>query len=104
MKADELSKVLDELALRFGSTGANLWRAYWHATQFYAFTCTLSGVAFGVVCLLASKRIDIDDSDFQWVSGACMVVSAGVIALVVAVNLTDLVMPQGAALHSLMGK
>ena len=104
MNADNVSKVLDQLALRFGATGAALWASYWHATLLYAATYMLSSVAFGVVCLAASQQIKIEDDDFRWIRPACMVVSGSIIALGVAANLTDLLMPQGAALHTLMGK
>lgn len=104
MNADNAARLLDQLAQRFGATGAALWSAYWHATQFYAASCLVVWAVFGAILLKACWQLEVDDDMFQWLPYAGRFFGLLVLAAAITFNLTDIIIPQGAALHTLLGK
>lgn len=107
-----VSKTIDVLATKFGATGSQLWWMYVHYVQFYALAWMLIGSgAFGMVALVSSKMLVVkgkddygnDDEGFRIVRCIVYGCCAIAIALFVASNVTDVILPQGAAIAHLTG-
>lgn len=97
---DTVNKVLDELARRFGTTGAALWAAYVHYIQLYALGWMLAGLFAAGLMFIGSYRLKADeyDTDTEVIRWIGMIGAIILAFFFIGVNFADLFAPQGAAI------
>lgn len=106
---ETLNKVLNDLAARFGSTGAALWTSYVHYTQACAaaelFGWLLIGLTIGIYCTRwqpSSQMISESDGGVYAVKYAGMIIGLVITSLSIGTCLPQIIAPQGAALTAIL--
>jgi hypothetical protein len=111
---DTLTKVLDELSHRFGTTGAYLWQAYVKYVQMPALGWLIGGMigSLGLIVLgykvyqnLPADKTFVENFDDTPIPFFCAcLVFAGVVlfALFIGANWADVFAPQGAAVYYIL--